>query len=197
MPKPTATLATTNPLKVTSQPQTSPKRMPLTVPAGTLFSVNLSSDLSTKTAKVGDPVDARLAQDLVVNGRTALAAGSPVRGTVTEVVSGSHKIGGVPTLTMTFNRLELENGQAVPINGRVVQQGKSDTGKDTAKIVGGAAAGAIIGHQIGKDDKGTVLGGLLGGAAGAVAAQKTGGEVNVAAGTTVTFSTDAPFEVGG
>jgi Glycine zipper 2TM domain len=196
MPKPTATLATTNPLKVTSQPQTSPKRMPITVPAGTLFSVNLSSDVSTKTAKVGDPIDARLAQDLVVNGRTALAAGSPVRGTVTQVVSGSHKIGGVPTLAMTFDKLELENGQTVAINGKVVQQGKSETGKDTAKIVGGAAAGAIIGHQIGKDDKGTVIGGLLGGAAGAVAAQKTGGEVNVPAGTTVTFSTDAPFKVG-
>jgi hypothetical protein len=193
--KPAAVLATNDPLRAATQPMKSAKAMPITVPAGTLFSVNLSSDVSTKTAKVGDPVDARLASDLVVNGRTALAAGSPVRGTVTEVVSGSHKIGGVPTLAMTFDRLELENGKTVPINGRVVQQGKSETGKDTAKIVGGAAAGAIIGHQV-DDDKGTVIGGLLGGAAGAVAAKKTGGEVNVPAGTTVTFSTDAPFQVG-
>jgi hypothetical protein len=193
--KPAAVLATNDPLRATTQPMKSAKAMPLTVPAGTLFSVNLSSAVSTKTAKVGDPIDARLASDLVVNGRTALAAGSPVRGTVTEVVSGSNKIGGVPTLAMTFDRLELENGQSVAINGRVVQQGKSETGKDTAKIVGGAAAGAIIGHQV-DDDKGTVIGGLLGGAAGAVAAKKTGGEVNVPAGSTVTFSTDAPFQVG-
>jgi hypothetical protein len=195
-PKPAAVLATNDPLRAASQPMKSAKAMPITVPAGTLFSVNLSSDLSTKTAKVGDPIDARLASDLVVNGRTALAAGSPVRGTVTEVVSGSNKIGGVPTLAMTFDRLELENGQTVAINGRVVQQGKSETAKDTAKIVGGAAAGAVIGHQIGDNDKGTVIGGLLGGAAGAVAAKKTGGEVTVPAGTTVTFSTDAPFDVG-
>ena len=194
-PKPAAVLATTNPLKATTQPMKSAKAMPITVPAGTQFAVGLSSDVSTKTAKVGDPVDARLSSDLVVNGRTALAAGSPVRGTVTQVVSGSHKIGGVPTLAMTFDRLELENGQTVAINGLVVQQGKSDTGKDTAKIVGGTAAGAIIGHQVGNNDKGTVIGGLLGGAAGALAAQKTGGEVNVPAGTVVTFTTDAPFQV--
>jgi hypothetical protein len=195
-PKPAATLATTNPLKATTQPMPAAKAMPITVPAGTQLSVGLSSDLSTKTARVGDPVDARLASDLVVNGRTALAAGSPVRGTVTEVVSGSQKIGGVPTLAMTFDRLELENGQTVAINGRVVQQGKSDTGKDTAKIVGGAAAGAVIGHQV-DHDKGSVIGGLLGGAAGAVAAKKTGGEVNVPAGTVVVITTDAPFQVGG
>jgi hypothetical protein len=195
-PKPAAVLATNDPLRAATQPMKSAKAMPITVPAGTLFSVNLSSNVSTKTAKVGDPIDARLASDLVVNGRTALAAGSPVRGTVTEVVSGSNKIGGVPTLAMTFDRLELENGQTVAINGRVVQQGKSETGKDTAKIVGGAAAGAVIGHQVGDNDKGTVIGGLLGGAAGAVAAKKTGGEVNVPAGSTVTFSTDAPFQVG-
>jgi hypothetical protein len=194
VPKPAAQLATTNPLKDTTQPQTSPKRMPLTVPAGTQLAVNLSSDVSTKTAKVGDPVDARLASDLVVNGRTALAAGSPVRGTVTEVVSGSQKIGGLPTLALTFDRLELENGKTVPITGRVVQQGKSETGKDTAKIVGGAAAGAVIGHQI-DDDKGSVIGGLLGGAAGAVAAKKTGGEVVMPAGSTVTFTTESPFKV--
>ena len=165
------------------------------MPAGTQFAVGLSSDVSTKTAKVGDPVDARLSSDLVVDGRTALAAGSPVRGTVTEVVSGSNKIGGVPKLALKFDRLELENGQTVAINGLVVQQGKSETGKDTAKIVGGAAAGAVIGHQVGDNDKGTVIGGLLGGAAGALAAKKTGGEVNVPAGTVVTFTTDAPFQV--
>jgi hypothetical protein len=192
-PQPAAVLATTNPLKATTQPVK--KAKPITVPAGTQFAVGLSSDVSTKTAKVGDPVDARLSSDLVIHGRTALAAGSPVRGTVTEVVSGSNKIGGVPTLAMTFDRLELENGQTVAINGRVVQQGKSETGKDTAKIVGGAAAGAVIGHQVGDNDKGTVIGGLLGGAAGALAAKKTGGEVNVPAGTVVTFTTDAPFKV--
>jgi hypothetical protein len=144
---------------------------PIVVPAGTELSIGLSSTVSTKSASIGDPVDARLASDLVIGGRRAIMAGAPIRGRVTEVVSGSKRIGGTPTLAMNFDGIELEDGNTVPISGQLVQQGKSDTARDTAKIVGGTAAGAIIGHQI-DDDKGTVIGGILGGAAGAIAAQE-------------------------
>lgn len=167
---------------------------PVVVPAGTQLSIGLSAPVSTKTASIGDPVDARLASDLVIDGRRAVLAGAPVRGRVTEVVSGSHKIGGTPTLGMNFDGLELEDGSTVAISGRLVQQGKSDTGRDTAKILGGTAAGAVIGHQI-DDDKGKVIGGILGGAAGALAARKTGGEIDVPAGTVMAFVVDQPFQV--
>ena len=121
-------------------------------------------------------------------------AGAPIRGRVTEVVSGSKRIGGTPTLAMNFDGIELEDGKTVAISGQLVQQGKSDTGRDTAKIVGGTAAGAIIGHQI-DDDKGTVIGGILGGAAGVIAARKTGSEIDVPAGTVMAFVVDRPFQV--
>jgi hypothetical protein len=167
---------------------------PIVVPAGTEISIGLSSTVSTKSASIGDPVDARLASDLVIDGRRAIMAGAPIRGRVTEVVSGSKRIGGTPTLAMNFDGIELEDGNTVPISGQLVQQGKSDTGRDTAKIVGGTAAGAIIGHQI-DDDKGTVIGGILGGAAGAIAAKKTGSEIDVPAGTVMAFVVDRPFQV--
>ena len=167
---------------------------PILIPAGTELSIGLSSAVSTKSASIGDPVDARLASDLVVDGRRAILAGAPIRGRVTEVVSGSKRIGGTPTLAMNFDGIELEDGKTVAISGQVVQQGKSDTGRDTAKIVGGTAAGAIIGHQI-DDDKGTVIGGILGGAAGAIAARKTGSEIDVPAGTVMAFVVDRPFQV--
>jgi hypothetical protein len=167
---------------------------PIVVPAGTQISIGLSSAVSTKTATIGDSVDARLASDLVIDGRRAILAGAPVRGRVTDVVSGSKRIGGTPTLAMNFDGIELEDGTTVPIRGQLLQQAKSDTGRDTAKIVGGTAAGAIIGHQI-DDDKGKVIGGILGGAAGAIAARKTGGEIDVPAGTVMAFVLDAPFEV--
>jgi hypothetical protein len=167
---------------------------PILVPAGTELSIGLSSPLSTKSAAIGDPVDARLASDLVINGRRAILAGAPVRGRVTDVVSGSKRIGGTPTLALAFDGIELEDGATISISGQVVQQGKSDTARDTAKIVGGAAAGAVIGHQV-DDDKGTVIGGLLGGAAGAIAARKTGTEIEVPAGTVMAFVVDQPFKV--
>jgi hypothetical protein len=167
---------------------------PIVIPAGTELAIGLSSTVSSKSASIGDPVDARLVSDLVVNGRRAILAGAPVRGRVTEVVSGSKRIGGTPTLAMNFDGIELENGETVPISGKLVQQGKSDTARDTAKIVGGTAAGAIIGHQI-DDDKGKVIGGILGGAAGAIAAKKTGSEIDVPAGTVMAFVVDQPFQV--
>jgi len=189
-------LASTDPPQATAPSQPVARPTPITVPAGTRLSVSLASDVTTKTAQVGDPVHARLASDVIADGRTAVAAGTAVHGTVTQVVSGSHKIGGVPTLGMAFDSVELGNGKTVPITGRIVQQGKNETAKDTGKILGGAALGAILGKKIG-DDKGKVIGGVLGGAAGAAAAQKTGGEVTLTAGSVLVFATEAPFEVSG
>jgi hypothetical protein len=165
------------------------------VPAGTQLTFALSSGLSTKTAQLGDPFKARLVSDLVIDGRVAAPAGTRVTGSVMDVVSGSKRIGGVPMLTLALERLVLRDGQKIDITGTLVQQGKSDTGRDTAKILGGAAAGAIIGHQVDDDRRGTVIGGLLGGAAGAVAAKKTGTEVVIPAGEKITIEVGAPFEV--
>ena len=195
------------PAKVAAQPSRAPAPSPtrtasikpavtrIIVPAGTQLTVALSSGLSTKTALLGDPFKARLVSDLVIDGRVAAPAGTRVTGSVMDVVSGSKRIGGVPTLTLALERLVLRDGQKIDITGTLVQQGKSDTGRDTAKILGGAAAGAIIGHQVDDDRRGTVIGGLLGGAAGAVAAKKTGTEVVIPAGEKITIEVGAPFEV--
>jgi hypothetical protein len=144
----------------------------VTIPSGTQLTVVLSSDLSSKTATSGDPFDARLYSDLMADGRVAVPAGARVTGTITNVISGSSKIGGIPTLGLRF-----------------------DTARDTAKILGGAAAGAVLGHQVKKDDRGKVIGGILGGAIGAVAAKKTGTEVTLPADSTLTISLGAPIEV--
>lgn len=165
------------------------------VPSGTQLAMSLTTPLTSKTAKVGDVVRARVTQDVLVDNRVAIATGTTVAGQVTDVVSGSDKIGGVPTLGLRFERLEMAGGVDVPIDGVISQKGKSDTGRDTAKIVGGAAAGAILGHQVKGGDKGKVLGGLLGGAIGAVAAQKTGTEVTLTEGTELSIALAAPVEI--
>ena len=90
------------------------------VPAGTQLTVEIVSPVTTKTAQVGDRIDARLASDIVVDGKTVAFAGSAMRGTVTEVVSGSQKIGGIPTLGLTFDRLTLGGADTVAITGRLV-----------------------------------------------------------------------------
>ena len=169
---------------------------PIVVPAGTPLSIELVSALSTRTSQVGDRVQARLAADLTVAGRRAAAAGSAVQGSVTQVVSGSKKVGGTPTLGITFDGLTAGSGAAVGINAQFVQQAASDTGKDTAKIVGGAAAGAIIGHQV-SHKNGAIVGGILGGATGTAVARNTGGEVSLPAGTVVSVALAASIQVNG
>jgi hypothetical protein len=169
-----------------------PPPTPVTVPAGTQFTVELTAPLSTKTAVAGEPVQARLASDLVVGDRRVARAGAAVRGTVREVTSGSKKVGAVPALRLEFTELALADGTTATINARAAQKGVSEKGRDTAKIAGGTAAGAIIGHQV-DDDKGKVIGGLIGGAAGAVAAARTGTEVELAAGATLSAALRSEF----
>ncbi len=172
-----------------------PPPPPIVIPAGTPLSIEFVSAVNTKNTAVGNAVQGRLASDLVVNGRLAAPAGSTVTGTVTEAVSGSNKIGGMPSVAVTFNSLSTVSGP-VAISARVRQEGASETGKDTAKVVGTTAAGAVIGHQV-SSKNGAVVGGLIGGAAGLGIAKKTGGDVKFAAGAVVNVPLDSAVQING
>jgi len=164
------------------------------VPAGTSLSVQLPAAVSTKTAKVGQRLTGNLTDDIVVDGKVVARAGTPVQGSITEVISGSKTIGGKPTLGITFDSLTFEGGDR-PINARITQVAdKSDKGGDTAKIAGGALAGGVVGHQI-DSDKGKVIGALIGAAAGTAAARKTGKEIVLPAGTVVGMTLESPVTV--
>ncbi len=189
-PKPTPTVAEApRPTPVPAGPRK------YTVASGTSLSVQLPSTITTKTARVGDRIAANLSNDLVVDGKVIAKAGALLQGSVTEVVSGSSKIGGTPTLGLAFDNLVLADGSDTRVSGQISQvAAKSDTVRDTAKIAGGAAAGAIIGHQV-DSKKGKIIGGLLGAAAGAAAAKNTGTEVELPAGTVIGFTLDQPVTV--
>ncbi len=173
-----------------------PVQAPLEVRSGAQLVVALASDVSTKTAKVGDRFEARLASSLrSSDDRLVAPEGARVTGTITEVVSGSSRIGAVPALGLRFDQLELSDGRQIPIRGELQQLGDSEKGTDAAKIIGGAAAGAVIGHQIKHGTKGKVIGGILGGAAGALVARNTGSEVQLQAGSQLTIVLEQGFVV--
>ncbi|MBL8268541.1 glycine zipper 2TM domain-containing protein [Steroidobacter sp.] len=174
---------------------TAPAPTPVEVRAGTQLVVALASDMTTKTAKVGDRFEARLATALHSDDRLVAPEGSRVTGTITEVVSGSSQIGAVPALGLRFDQLELADGRQMAIRGELQQLGTSEKGADAAKIIGGAAAGAVIGHQIKHGNKGKVIGGILGGAAGAMVAKNTGSEVQLQAGSQLTIVLEQGFVV--
>jgi len=188
-PRPAATTTAAAPTPTASAPRN------YTVPAGTSLTAQLPASISTKTAKVGDRVSAYLTSDLVVDGRVIAKSGALLQGAVDEVVSGSDKVGGTATLGLTFDNLTLADGSDRPVRGSITQvAARSDTGRDTAKIAGGAIAGAVIGHQI-SSKKGKIVGGLIGAAAGTAIAKKTGSEVELPAGTQIGFTLEAPLNV--
>lgn len=174
-----------------------PAPTPITVPAGTSFSAELTSSLSSETSQVGEPFSARLSSPLSVGGEVAVPAGSTVSGRVTEA-KGLKKIGGRARLSLAFESVTLPDGSSSPLAASLTQVGKSETKKDAATIGGSTAAGAILGRVIGGGDKDerTAIGAVVGGAVGTAVAAKTKGEtIELPAGTVLTLALDAPLTV--
>src|ERR1022692_721079 len=74
-------------------------------PAGTEISIRLKSAVSTRSSKPADPVEAVVIAPVVANGRTVMAAGAVVRGSVEEV-SQSSAGGERAALLLRFTDIE-------------------------------------------------------------------------------------------
>ena len=188
-----STLALSTQAADSTQPAAS-SQLPITVPAGTPMELELIESISTKKAKVGDAVEARLHSPLVIDDRRAVESGARVTGWVAAVRSGGNEIGGAPRLELAFTSITAPNGTSVPITASYQNERGSETRGDAAKIAGGAAAGAVVGHQV-DDDKGAVIGGIIGAAAGAAAAKNTGGDITLKKGAVLKVTAASEFNV--
>ena len=139
-----------------------------TIPAGTPVTIRLTSQINSGTAKAGRSFDATLAKSVVVNGKTIVRAGVPVKGKVT-YVKPSGRLHAPGQLTL---RLTSVDGQPVQ-SSAVRRQGKSHTKSNVTKIGGGAAAGTLVGAVAG-GGKGAAIGAMAGAGAGTGVAAATG-----------------------
>jgi len=128
-------------------------------------------------------VAGRLVNAIEVNGRTVIPAGAPVQGTISEVKSAK-RFGGQAMVAVTWNSVALPGGGSLAVEGSLTAYAKKETGKDTAKIAGGAAAGAILGKVLGGDSKDAAAGAVVGGGIGTAVASKRGAEAILPAETT-------------
>lgn len=136
--------------------------------AGTPIDVRLLSELNTENAKTGDRFEATLAEPLMVNGRTAFAKNTTVRGRVVEAVS-SGRLKRPASLTLELDSVGGQTLRSEPVK----VDGESHAGRNAALIGGGAAAGAIIGAVTG-GGKGAAIGAAAGAGAGTATAYLTG-----------------------
>jgi hypothetical protein len=171
-----------------------------TVPIGTEIHAALDDSINSRKDTVGRTVTAVVMENITgSDGKTLIAAGSPVRFTVTRL-SPSRSKGAQGRLRLRVDGIgigqELRSVsaeiQAVPHELR----GRGVTAGDAAKVGVGAAGGAVIGKVIGKNTKGAVIGGVIGAAGGAVVASQTATrDVFVKARTPVTLKLTQPLVV--
>lgn len=176
-----------------SHPDT-PKPVVVDVPTGTKLAVSLSRDLSTEKDQAGDAWEGTLTADVLVDGKRVWAAGSPVRGVITQSAPAGRLSDGQGALGI---RLTEVAGNGIDADAHVVVA--SARGERNAKYIGGGAAiGALIGILSDRKNKGDhALGGAaLGAAAGtAMAAGTAETVVRIPAAKPISFSLVAPERV--
>jgi hypothetical protein len=173
-----------------------PDLLELTVPAGTVLSLELTTPVSSDTSKVEDPVRATLRSVVSVDGVQALPVGTTVLGHVTSA-ERSAKVKGRASIGFRFSQIDLPgDGGREPIStGTVSRLAAATKKKDATKIGVGAGAGAVIGGLIGGGD-GAAKGAAIGGGAGTAAVLATRGEeVRLGAGAPVSVKLTAPLVV--
>ena len=168
-----------------------------TLPIGTEIHAALDDSITSRRDTVGAQVDGHVMENVVgSDGRTLIAAGTPVRFTVTQIrPSRSKSSQGRLALRaegISFSdQLRSVKAEVKPVSREL--RGRGVTGSEAAKVGGGAAAGAVIGGVVG-NTKGAVIGGVAGAAAGAVVASQTATrDVVVKAKTPVVLVLTAPL----
>jgi hypothetical protein len=176
------------------------------VPAGTALMVKLETTLATFSNKAGDPFRGQLIQDVVLNGKTVIPAGTAIEGRVTKVAE-PRRISGKPTIGILPEALILPTGERLFLDATLVDtnagrdtdvnnegefKGSGHDRRDEMEAGGGTAGGMLIGGLVG-GPVGMVVGGAVGaGSTGAHWLSKHR-SATLPAGTTLTIELNRPL----
>jgi hypothetical protein len=167
----------------------------LEVPSTSVIGLRIETPVSTETANLEDRVDARVIRDVMVDGRTAIPAGTRALGAVTMVERGG-KVKERARLGVRFHTLVLADGVRLPVRSdTIIREGESPAGDSARKIGGAAVGGAILGALMG-GKKGAIVGSTAGAAGGTAVVMA--GDRNAAtlpAGAVVTVRLSSPLSV--
>ncbi|MGO9434525.1 MAG: BON domain-containing protein [Terracidiphilus sp.] len=169
---------------------------PVTIPQGTLIQLRTSESVESKRAKVGEPIQFTVIQDVTYAGVLAIPRGATVHGVIAEAKNvGSGTLTGSSELALQLTSLDL-GGQSYPLQSdlfKVKAPGKG--GRTAENIVGGALLGALIGGAAGGGG-GAAIGAAAGGTVGTAASAATPGpRAWIPAEALVTFHLSAPVTV--
>lgn len=158
------------------------------VSKGTAISVITDQAVSSKNAKVGQPVTGSVAKDVIVGGKVLIPKGSAVKLSV----SGVQASGRLSTPAKLYLHLVSVTVKGKAYTFATSSAGRTEKGKgkrDAGFIGGGAAGGAAIGALAG-GGKGAAIGAAAGAGAGTAGAAATGKkDIEFPAETRLTFTT--------
>jgi len=107
-----------------------------------VIGIHLDQTLTSDTARVDDRITARVARDVVVDGRTAIPAGARLEGAVTLVernqTTGRGKLG------IRFATLVLGDNTRIAIQSDSIFRESDPVGEPSAALGAGAALGAML-----------------------------------------------------
>lgn len=172
-----------------------PEYHELVLAADSVIGLQVETAVNSETAKIEDPVTARVTRDVKIGDQVAIPAGSKARGEVTLVEKGG-KLREKAKLGVRFSSIVLADGTHVPISTETIyREGDAPTRESAAKIGGGAIGGAIIGGILG-GAKGVAIGSAIGGGAGSAAVMAGGrNPATLSPGSPVTIRLEQPATV--
>lgn len=166
----------------------------VTLPAGTVLPVTLETSVASNTSRVEDRVDARLRRSVMVDGRTVLPAGTPLRGFVTEARE-SGRVKGRGRIGVRFTSLSAHDERYRMRTASIVREAPGTKKRDAATIGIPAGAGAVIGGLAG-GKKGAAIGAAAGGGGGtAVVLSTRGKEARLGRGAAINVRLVEPLTV--
>ena len=175
------------------------------LPSGTVFKVEMLQDIDAAVTTANMPFRARLAEDILRNGKVVVPVGSELHGRVVYATAGNRLSGG-SVIHLRPDEFVLPDGTRYHLHAEVIDTFGSDTrrkgegdivanqhGKRTIAELGmGAGSGAIVGAAVG-GGVGAVVGTAVG--AGVVTAHwlLTNWSANLPESSTVVFSLTDPM----
>lgn len=156
------------------------------VPVNTAVPIRFETAVSTASSHAGDLVVARVRDDVRVDGRVAIPAGSEVRGTVV-ASRRAGKVEGTSRLSVRFDSVEIDGRKHALDTPALTLVGRKTTGRDAATVGIGTGAGAVVGALLDGGD-GAKKGAVIGAAAG-------GGTVLATRGPDVAFPAGARYRL--
>ncbi len=150
------------------------------LPQGTIIRVRMDNEINSKVSSEKDTFTAMIVEPVINKQIVLLPLGTIVEGNITEVKRASLN-GRQGKLTVSFNMLQLPNGEKRKIEGILTNELAAETTKtaNILTIIGGTALGTILGAAS-EAKNGALIGAGIGlGAGTGVAFLKKGKEVGI------------------